>query len=111
MGIATSNSRELCEIVLNSLGIKDYFDHITTGNDVTEGKPSPYIYINTAKKIAIAPEDCLVFEDVPMGIMAGKRAGMKVCAVEDKFSEHLRATKMDIADFYINDFTEIMEKL
>lgn len=111
MGIATSNSRELCEIVLKSLGIKDYFDHVTTGNDVTEGKPSPYIYLNTAEKIKISPEDCLVFEDVPMGIMAGKRAGMKVCAVEDEFSKHLKDAKMDMADFYINDFTEILEKI
>lgn len=111
MGIATSNSRELCEIVLKSLGIKDYFDHVTTGNDVTEGKPSPHIYLNTAAKIKISPEDCLVFEDVPMGIMAGKRAGMKVCAVEDEFSKHLKDAKMDMADFYINDFTEILEKI
>lgn len=111
MGIATSNSRELCDIVLNALDITDYFDHVTTGNDVTHGKPSPHIYLNTAEKININPKDCLVFEDVPMGILAGKRAGMKVCAVEDEFSKHLRETKMDIADFYINDFTEILENL
>ena len=111
MGIATSNSRVLCNVVLDSLKIRDFFDHITTGNDVTEGKPSPHIYLQTAERIMIDPSDCLVFEDVPKGIMAGKNAGMKVCAVEDKFSEHLRETKMGIADFYINDFTEIMEKI
>ena len=111
IGIATSNSRELCEIALNSLGINEYFDHVTTGNDVSEGKPSPFIYITTAAAINVEPDNCLVFEDVPMGILAGKRAGMKVCAVEDDFSRHLRETKADIADYFIKDFNDVMEKI
>lgn len=109
-GIATSNTRDLVEIVLNSLGIFDIFDYITTGDDVVRGKPSPDIYLNTANRIEIQPDACLVFEDVPMGIMAGKCAGMKVCAVEDLFSHHLREEKKNMADYYINDFTEILEK-
>ena len=111
LGIATSNSKELCEIALNSLNIKCFFDHVTTGSDVTEGKPSPFIYLNTAEKIKINPINCLVFEDVPMGILAGKNAGMKVCAVEDEFSMHLKQTKIDIADYYINDYNEILENV
>ena len=39
-----------------------------------------------AGELAVEPERCLVFEDVPMGILAGKNAGMRVCAVEDDFS-------------------------
>ncbi len=41
--------------------------------------------------LGVVPEDCLVFEDVPAGILAGKRAGMTVCAVEDEFSRHMEA--------------------
>jgi 16S rRNA pseudouridine516 synthase len=108
MGISTSNSKNLVDIVLQSLNIEEYFDHVTTGDDVSEGKPAPGIYLNTAKKIGLMPENCLVFEDVPMGIMAGKRAGMKVCAVDDPFSEHLKEKKMNLADYYIKDFTEIL---
>ena len=48
-----------------------------------------------------------MFEDVPMGIMAGKNAGMKVCAVEDEFSAHQRARKKELADYYIRDYYEI----
>ena len=50
-------------------------------------KPAPDVYLETARGLRVSPEDCLVFEDVPMGILAGKRAGMKVCAVEDTFSK------------------------
>ena len=58
-----------------------------------KGKPEPDIYLKVAEDLAAAPEHCLVFEDVPMGILAGKRAGMTVCAVEDDFSAPQREKK------------------
>lgn len=51
------------------------------------GKPAPDVYLKAAESLQTSPENCLVFEDVPMGILAGKNAGMKVCAVEDEFSK------------------------
>ena len=58
----------------------------------------------------MSPEHCLVFEDVPMGILAGKRAGMKVCAIEDAFSKKQEAQKRELADWYIEDYREILEE-
>ena len=51
----------------------------------------------------------MVFEDVPAGIQAGKRAGMSVCAVEDAFSTGMRQEKMELADFYIDDYNKLFD--
>ena len=81
MGIATSNSRELVDAALESLAIQDFFQTVTIGCEVAAGKPSPDIYLKVAERLQVCPEECLVFEDVPAGILAGKRAGMPVIAV------------------------------
>lgn len=109
LGIATSNSRELVENVLGARKLEGVFQVIKTGSDGLPGKPSPDIYINVAKELGIEPKDCLVFEDVPKGIQAGKSAGMRVCAVEDAYSAHLREEKMKMADFYIEDYYDIFK--
>ena len=48
------------------------------------------------------------FEDIPAGILAGKRAGMTVCAVDDEFSRDLREEKCSLADYFINDYYELL---
>lgn len=108
MAIATSNSRELVETVLKVHDIFDYFSAIVTGSDVKKGKPDPEIYLKAAGAIKVAPENCLVFEDIVFGIMAGKNAGMRVCAVEDTYSESQRERKRELADYYIGSFEEIL---
>lgn len=107
-GIATSNGREMVDAVIASLNIGPYFQVITTACEVAAGKPEPDIYLKVAESLQVKPEDCLVFEDVPAGILAGKRAGMKVCAVEDEFSREMRAEKQSLADYYINDYFDIL---
>lgn len=108
-GIATSNGRELVDAVIDSLGIKEYFQTVTTACEVKAGKPEPDIYLYVAGQLGVDPEDCLVFEDIPAGIQAGKRAGMKVCAVEDEFSRMLKEEKLALADYFIDDYFEILE--
>lgn len=107
LGIATSNSRELVEAVAEARGFGKDFDCIMTGCDVKKGKPAPDIYLAVADKLGISPEECLVFEDITAGIMAGKNAGMRVCAVEDDYSMHQTAEKKELADYYIKDYYEI----
>ncbi len=111
LGIATSNSRELVENVIHVLGIRDYFDSIVTGCDVEKGKPSPDIYLETAKRCHTAPDKCLVFEDIVPGILAGKAAGMKVCAVDDDYSSRQKEEKKKLSDYFITDYFDIMSKL
>ena len=108
-GIATSNSVELVKAVLESLQIAEYFDEVHTSCEVPKGKPAPDIYLLVAECLLVAPEQCLVFEDVPEGILAGKRAGMQVCAVEDVFSKAMVEEKKELADYYIVDYREILK--
>lgn len=110
VGIATSNSRVLTENIVRVHGLRDYFDCIMTGCDVEKGKPSPDIYLAVADKLQVKPERCLVFEDILPGIMAGKNAGMRVCAVEDAYSADIRTQKQELADYYIKDYTELLAK-
>lgn len=107
-GIATSNGRELVDEVIEALQIGTYFQVVTTACEVAAGKPEPDIYLKVADTLGVAPEDCLVFEDVPAGILAGKRAGMTVCAVEDEFSVDMREEKHSLADYYIRDYYDIL---
>lgn len=107
LGIASSNSRALIENVLSVHGIINDFDCIVTACDVEKGKPAPDVYLEAARSCGVRPERCLVFEDIVPGIMAGKAAGMKVCAVEDEYSMYQEQEKRSLADYYIRDYEEI----
>ncbi len=107
LGIATSNSRELAENVAAVHSLRNYFSSIVTGSDVERGKPAPDIYLKTAGELGVSPERCLVFEDIVAGILAGKNAGMRVCAVEDAYSAHDRDKKRNLADYYIEDYLNL----
>lgn len=107
IGIATSNGRALVEDTLNALGVSGYFDVVRTACEAGKGKPAPDVYLLVAKELGVSPGHCLVFEDVPMGILAGKNAGMKVCAVDDAFSRIQEEKKKSLADYYIYDYDDI----
>ena len=110
IGIATSNGRDMVDACMNNLGISSYFDRVAISCEVSRGKPYPDIYLLVAGEFETAPSDCLVFEDVPAGITAGKRAGMTVCGVEDDFSVPMRDEKIALSDFYIRDYGEILRQ-
>lgn len=107
LGIATSNSRQLVDAIIASHGLTEYFDGIVTGCEVNRGKPWPDVYLETARRCGVSPEHCLVFEDIVPGMQAGRNAGMKVCAVADAYSVYQEKEKRELADYYIEDFTEI----
>lgn len=109
MGIATSNARELLDVVAAKYRFYDYVDAVLTANEVTRGKPAPDVYLAVAGKLGIAPKDCLVFEDIPAGIRAGLAAGMRVCAVEDAYSAGLLDQKKTLAHYYITSYDQILD--
>jgi len=107
LGIATSNSRVLAVGMLENNEVLNDFGAIWTSDEAKVGKPSPDVYLRVAESLQVEPSRCLVFEDVPNGILAGKNAGMKVCAVEDAFSKPQEALKRELADYYIQDYDDI----
>lgn len=110
-GIATSNSRELVDLIIDTHDMKGYFSSIRTSCEVSKGKPSPDIYLLVAEDLGVSPQNCLVFEDVLQGVMAGKNAGMKVCAVYDEYSEKDIEEKKKLADYYVNSMNEVLKLL
>ena len=109
IGIATSNDRDMTEMVLEARGILQEFDAICTSDEVKIGKPAPDVYLKAAEDLGVDPKDCLIFEDVSAGLMAGKSAGMKTCAVADKFSEDQIEKKRALADYFIQDYFEVLK--
>ena len=107
LGIASSNSSALIMNVLEAHHIRGFFDCIKSGTDVIKGKPAPDIYLHVAKELNVNPQNCLVFEDITQGILAGKSAGMKVCAVEDAYSSEQWEEKIRLADLYISSYDEL----
>lgn len=108
LGIATSNSRELVNAVVHAHHLEQAFGSVITGCEAKAGKPAPDIYLLSAERLGVLPSECIVFEDIPMGIRAGKSAGMEVCAVEDEFSIPQREEKKRLADYYITSYKEIL---
>jgi sugar-phosphatase len=77
--IVTSCSRPLAEVRLNAAGLPTP-RHLLTSDDVTNGKPAPEPYLKGATLLGFPASKCLVFEDAPAGVLAGKAAGATVVA-------------------------------
>ena len=68
-------------MVLEALGLTDYFDVVVTGADITRTKPDPEVFLKAAEKLNIPAQHCLVFEDAPSGVEAAQRGKMKCIGV------------------------------
>ncbi len=77
LAVATAAPVANMEFILDGLDLRKYFDAITTAADVKNGKPNPEVFLKSAEKLNVAPENCLVFEDAINGFEAANRAGMK----------------------------------
>ncbi|WP_022943008.1 HAD family hydrolase [Psychromonas hadalis] len=100
IAVATSTHRELAITKLTLAGLYDYFDHLSTGCEVQQGKPHPEIFLLAAKRLNIAPELCLAFEDSNNGAQAAMAAHMQLFQIPDlvKPSAEIRAFGHVIAD-------------
>lgn len=105
--IASSNSHELINAVLEGNQMQDDIDAVAISCEVPRGKPAPDVYLLAAKRLQVEPGRCLVFEDIVAGILGAKRAGMRVWGIEDEYSRPNREEKQKLADGYITDFDEI----
>ena len=68
---------------LKHVGVLDYFNHITSGQEVASGKPSPDIYLLAVEKLGLSVDECIAFEDSENGARAAIAAGLKVIVVPD----------------------------
>lgn len=80
VAIATAGTREVAAARLDAAGL-GVPEIMVTADDVTRAKPDPEIFLAAAAKLGVPPADCLVVEDAPYGVAAGKAAGCQVLAV------------------------------
>lgn len=83
VGSASKNAPE----ILERIDLMPLLDKISCGLDTTRSKPDPEVFLVAAKKLGLAPEDCLVVEDSAAGIQAARNGGMKTLAVGPLFGQ------------------------
>jgi beta-phosphoglucomutase-like phosphatase (HAD superfamily) len=96
MAIGSSSPRRIVEFVAGKFGLWTWMDIIVTGTDVENGKPSPEIFLKCASLLGVDPAECLVIEDSTNGVLAGKSAGMSVCAFTGTSYHHLDLSGADL---------------
>jgi beta-phosphoglucomutase family hydrolase len=74
--VVSGSTRDSVTQSLKTLGILDKFETLVCAGDYTKSKPDPEPFLMAAKRLGVAPKDCLVFEDTDMGIQAATAAGM-----------------------------------
>ena len=108
IGMATSSNPYLLEPVMKSNGLDQYFDEICYTSEVGKNKANPDIYLYTAEKLGVQPNECVVFEDIPEGISGAGKAGMRTVVVYDKASEENIDALKKSADRFIMSFGEML---
>ena len=109
IAIASSGSSERVNLGITSTRIDHHFADsvITTADHVTRGKPFPDLFLTTAERAAIAPDECIVIEDSPFGVEAAQRAGMRVIG----FAYQTPEDRLAEADWVVSDMREVQRIL
>ncbi|MCA0132573.1 beta-phosphoglucomutase [Winogradskyella alexanderae] len=99
LGSASKNAR----YIIDKVNVKDLFDAIVDGTDVSKAKPDPEVFLIAAELLHIEPKNCIVFEDSVAGIQAANTASMVSIGIGSK-------EVLGEADYVFKDFTEISEE-
>lgn len=111
-GVATNATKSYFKLIQKKMGLKNLFgEHLYSISDVqNKPKPSPDIFLYTAKKLNVLPHECLVFEDSHVGFKAAQAAGMTCVAIKNTLNtslEHL--VHGSIASY--NDALTVLRKI
>ena len=79
--IAIGSSSKNTPVILKQIGLDNYFDAVSDGNNITNSKPDPEVFLKAADMLGISYGECMIVEDADAGIEAGKKAGMKTLSV------------------------------
>ncbi len=110
MALATSAPEANVTHTLRELGLSEVFAVIVRGDQVPRGKPAPDVFIEAARRLGVAPSECLVFEDAPMGVAAAQAAGMPVVALTTSFQASHFARLQPPPTWTCSDFEEFLAR-
>lgn len=102
--VATSSERKKTERLLEMANIKNRFDYILCGDEITNGKPNPDIFIGLAHKANCCKSECLVLEDSENGIIAASKAEMKPVFIQD-----IKKLPEDSKKFLFKEFKSLVK--
>lgn len=103
---ATTKGTPTSRIVLELFGLLPYFDHVQ-GTDGFPSKPAPDVLFKSIELFGVSPEDCLFVGDAAPDMEAGRRAGVKTCAVRYGYGDHSAMAEWE-PDFWIDDLRELL---
>ncbi len=101
--VASSAPLENIHLILSEAGIAGYFQALVFGREVSEGKPSPQIYLLAAQKLGAEPANCIVIEDAVAGVEGAKKAGMRCIAVTNTHE----ANGLNSADLIVDSLEKV----
>lgn len=101
--IALGSSSRNARIILKKLKLINDFDAVVDGNNVSEAKPNPEVFLLAADELNVTPQDCVVFEDSVAGVKAANEAGMMSIGIGDE-------KVLKDADYVFTDFTKISNR-
>ena len=104
LALASSSPLRVINLVLNRFSLNEFFSVVVSGESVEFGKPHPDIYLYTAKKLRVEPEECVVIEDSINGVKSAKSAGMLCIAIPDK---RLNQKEFQLADLVVDSLGKI----
>lgn len=104
IALASSSLKEWIDIALSRFKLKPFFSIMISAEDIDgHSKPAPDIYLHTAKKLGVSPNECIVIEDSRHGVTSAKAAGMKVIGLRNGFNE---AQDLSLADMEVMGYQD-----
>ncbi|HXE80236.1 MAG TPA: beta-phosphoglucomutase family hydrolase [Vicinamibacterales bacterium] len=79
--VASSAPPENIRVILEALDVSDCFQALVSAEEVAHGKPAPDVFLLAAERLGVPPSRCIVVEDAPAGVEAGRRGGMKTIGI------------------------------
>jgi phosphoglycolate phosphatase len=105
---ATTKGTPTTRLVLEQFGLLRYFDHVQ-GTDGFPSKPAPDVIFTALNALGAKPEDCLFVGDSSADMEAGRRAGVKTCAVLYGYGKKAELAQFE-PDFWVNDLRELADE-
>lgn len=108
MGIASGGPLDLIAQNLEVTGLTSYFQALSSGLEVARSKPYPDVYLDICRKLKVQPEQCLVFEDSPVGVQSAKTAGCIVYMIPE--TKEAQEEAENIYDRCFSSFYEFLNE-
>ena len=94
--LSIGSSSKNAGFILNRLGLGDFFDAVSDGNNISHSKPDPEVFLKAAEFLKLPASECLVVEDAEAGLLAAKNGGMDSAAIGDAVKSDLPQYKLEI---------------